>query len=69
MDRRTGGTVSKTSTGQGTHKPCREYAQCRHKKHGYTRKDRPAPRNTRASLKTDQEIKDIAAAYVAVRWK
>ena len=25
-------------------KPCREYAQCSHPKHGYTRKDHPAPR-------------------------
>lgn len=25
-------------------KPCNEYPECRHRKHGYTRKDHPAPR-------------------------
>lgn len=56
------------SSGEGFHKPCREYPGCRHRKHGYTRKDHPDPRGRRANAKSDQEIKDMAAAYVAVRW-
>jgi hypothetical protein len=30
--------------GEAFHAPCSSYPECRHKKHGYTRKDRPAPK-------------------------
>lgn len=32
-----------TENPTGFRKPCAEYAACRHAKHGYTRRDRPAP--------------------------
>lgn len=54
----------------GFTKPCREYPQCRHYKHGYTRKDRPAPHGlrTKPARKSDEDIKRIADDYVAVRY-
>lgn len=45
-------------------KACRDYG-CRHKKHGYTKKDHPAPRmKVKPARKTDEEIKALAQHHV-----
>lgn len=50
---------------RGFTKPCREYASCRHHKHGYTRKDRPVPAlRVRPPKKSDEDIKALTQHHV-----
>lgn len=41
--------------GADAHAPCSSYTECRHAKHGYTRRDRPDPRPGKGSHGTKGE--------------
>lgn len=43
----------------GRTKPCREYERCRHRKHGYTRKDHPAPDPLRFKVKAKHDYSGL----------
>lgn len=53
-----------TIDASGYNKSCAESGHCNHRKHGYTRKDRPAPRErVKPAAKSEADLKVLAAAH------